>query len=727
MNTLLYAGSDIADQTDELCINTLRTLSIDTVQKANSGHPGTPMDAAPAVYWLWQHYLRSDPADPDWPNRDRFVLSVGHASALLYSLLHVCQVKATAASYVATKSADQSSARLAVTLDDLKSFRQLGSRCTGHPEYGWTSGVECTTGPLGQGVATSVGLALAQRWLAATYNRPGFDLYDYNVYALCGDGDMMEGISSEAASIAGHLRLSNLCWIYDDNRISIEGSTAITFTEDVAARFIAYGWHVTSVDDANNLQQLDRAYQSFIETKDRPTLIVMHSHIGYGSPHKHDSREAHGEALGEAEVRLTKEFYGCDPDKHFDVPAGVLERFSAQFGTRGAQARSAWQKNWSEYRARYPNLAQQQDCMQQRQLPTSWDSALPSFSVDTKGISTRDSSGQVLNAIATQMPWLLGGAADLAPSTKTDLKDAQFGYFQPPSVNNSDPHQNSYHGRNFHFGVREHAMCAIASGISLSGLRPFAASFFIFTDYCRGALRLAAMMELPVIFIWTHDSILLGEDGPTHQPIEQLASLRAMPGMLVLRPADANEVLAIWRMIMPYQNRPVSLVLTRQALPTMACTAQAAPTGVAHGAYVLLDAPNGKPDVLLLASGSEVALCVAAHQQLAAEGIQARVVSMPSWKLFEEQSPEYRASVIPAEVTARVSVEAAATLGWDRYTGPDGAKLGMHGFGMSAPASALAQHFGFEPKQVVQAAHEQIQRVQEQGTREQSKKEQHAK
>ncbi len=690
------------EQLDQVCINTLRTLSIDAVQKANSGHPGTPMDAAPAAYCLWQRFLDYDAQDPEWPNRDRFVLSVGHASALLYSLLHLCRVKASAASY-------QQADRLAVTLDDLKTFRQAGSRCTGHPEYGWTSGVEATTGPLGQGAANSVGMAIAERWLAATYNRPGYDLYDYRVYALCGDGDMMEGVSSEAASLAGHLQLANLCWIYDDNRISIEGPTSITFTEDVAARFIAYGWQVLRVADANDLGAIESALESFRHTLDRPTLIVIDSHIGYGAPHKHDTREAHGEALGVEEVRLAKEFYGCDPNKQFDVPAGVTEHFAAHFGQRGATAHAAWENMFTEYRKQYPDLAQQIDCMRRRELPSGWDAGVRDFPADAKGMATRESSSVVLNAIAARVPWLLGGAADLAPSTKTDLKDPVFGNFQPPQMDSAEA--DDYRGRNFHFGVREHAMCAIANGMSVSQLRPFAASFFIFTDYCRGALRLSAMMETPVVYIWTHDSISLGEDGPTHQPIEQLASLRAMPGMIVLRPADANEVVQAWRFIMACRDRPISLVLTRQAVPTFDRNRYAAADGTARGAYVLADAPQHQPEVLLLATGSEVALCVAAYEQLKTEGVHARVVSMPSWELFEHQSGEYRDSVLPPAIGARVAVEEASSFGWERYAGLDGTVLGMHTFGLSAPAKIVAQHFGFEPQHVVQAAHAQIDRA----------------
>lgn len=676
---------------DQLCVNTLRTLSIDAVQQARSGHPGTPMDAAPTVYCLWQRFLRFDPDDPTWPNRDRFVLSAGHASALLYSLLHLCGVKAMHPSY---EEAD----RLAVTLEDLRRFRQAGSRCTGHPEYGWTSGVETTTGPLGQGVATSVGMAIAGRWLAATYNRSGHELFDHNAYALCGDGDMMEGVSSEAASLAGHLKLSNLCWIYDDNHITIEGSTRLTFTEDVAARFLGYGWNVTGVGDANDLGMLERSYQSFLDTHDRPTLIIVQSHIGYGAPHKHDTKAAHGEPLGPAEVRLAKEFYGWDPDAQFLVPEDVPGHFREQLGRRGAMARAAWEQMLASYRTEHAELAAELDQLLHRELPAGWDRALPTFPADAKGLATRDSSGQVLNAIAEKVPWLLGGAADLAPSTKTGLSFGSAGEFQA----------NGYGGRNLHFGVREHAMCAIANGLSLSKLRPYAASFFIFSDYGRGALRLSAMMELPVITIWTHDSISMGEDGPTHQPIEQLASFRAMPGMIVLRPADANEVVEAWRVIMPLKDRPVCLVLTRQAVATLDRTRYAPASGVARGAYVLADAPDHRPDVLLLATGSEVALCVSAYEQLRSEGIKARVISMPSWDLFEHQSQEYRDSVLPPGIVARVAVEEASSFGWERYTGLGGTILGLDSFGISAPTKVVAQHFGFEPGHVVAAAKEQL-------------------
>ena len=682
-----------AGRLDQLCIDTLRTLSIDAVQKAKSGHPGTPMGAAPIAYCLWQYFLRYDPADPQWPDRDRFVLSAGHASALLYSLLYLCGVK----DRIVPGEADSNAGRMPVTLEDLQTFRQAGSRCTGHPEHGWTAGVETTTGPLGQGVATSVGMAIAQAWLAATYNRPGHVLFDHKVFALCSDGDMMEGISAEAASLAGHLKLASLCWIYDSNHLSIEGSTAIAFTEDVGARFQACGWQVLHVADANDLQALTRSLRAFVDTRDRPTLVIVQSHIGYGAPHKQDTKEAHGEPLGVDEVRQAKQFYGFDPDVQFAVPDGAQAHFSDQFGQRGMRAHEAWKARLESYRAQFPELAAQLDQMQRRELPQAWDRALPVFPADAKGLSTREASGQVLAAVAARVPWLLGGAADLAPSTKTAL--GQGGEFEPPE---------GYGGRSLHFGIREHAMCAIASGLSLSGLRPFAASFFIFTDYCRGAIRLSAMMGLPVIYIWTHDSISMGEDGPTHQPVEQLASFRAMPGMVLLRPADANEVVEAWHVVMQLTDRPASLVLSRQALPTLDRSKYASASGVARGAYVLADAAGGKPDVLLLATGSEVALCVGAYEQLTSEGVRARVVSMPSWDLFESQSADYRDSVLPPAVTARVSVEAASPLGWERHVGQRGTIIGMRSFGISAPGKAAEAHFGFDVAHVISAAKAQL-------------------
>lgn len=682
---------------DQLAINTIRTLSIDAIQKAQSGHPGTPMGAAPTAYTLWQQFLRYDPKNPDWINRDRFVLSSGHASMLLYALIHLAGIKATATSY-------QKRGGDAVTLKDIETFREEGSRCPGHPEYGWTTGVEATTGPLGQGLATSVGMAVAREWLAATYNKTGFDLFDFNVYALCGDGCMMEGISSEAASLAGHLKLSNLCWIYDQNHVTIEGHTDIAFTEDVATRFLAYGWNVTRVSDANDVTQIARAYDEFLATEDRPTLIIVHSHIGYGSPDKHDSPEAHGEPLGEEETRLTKQFFGFDPDKSFVVPRGVREHFASIMGQRGAKGRRAWDSLFKRYAAKYPKLAAQIEHINGRTLPKGWDRKIPAFAADAKGISTRDASGKVLNAIAEQVPWVVGGAADLAPSTKTHLKFEGAGDFQAYG------RLGSYFGRNMHFGIREHAMCAIVNGMTLTGLRAYGSGFLIFTDYARGAIRLSSLMDLPVLNVWTHDSISLGQDGPTHQPIEQLVSLRAIPGMVVIRPADANEMAEAYRLALTSTHRPVALICTRQALPIVDRKKLAPASNVAKGGYILADAPRGKPDVILIGTGSEVALCLAARDLLAKEKIAARVVSMPSREIFEEQSAKYRNEVLPPELEARVTVEQASPIGWCRYAGTKGVVLGMHTFGMSAPMDVVMKHFGFTPECVVAAAKETLDR-----------------
>ncbi|MCL2430363.1 MAG: transketolase, partial [Alphaproteobacteria bacterium] len=664
---------------------------MDVVLKAQCVLQGTPMDAAPAAYAVWQYVLRYDPADPGWINRDRFVLSAGHASMLLYSLIHLAGIRAANQSY-------EQLGRESVTLDDIKTFRQANSRCPGHPEYGWTSGVETTTGPLGQGVATSVGMAAAGRWLAATYNRPGYDLFDFNVYALAGDGCMMEGIASEAASLAGHLELSNLCWIYDSNRVTIEGRTDITFTEDVALRFLAYGWHVVRVTDANDLHLLIRAYQQFLATTDRPTLIIVHSHIGYGAPHKQDSPTAHGEPLGAQEVRLSKQFFGFSPDEDFVVPPGVREHFAANMGAHGAKAHESWKAMFAQYAAQYPDLANQVERIRARELPEGWERALPTFPPSTAGMSTRDASGKALNALAERIPWLLGGSADLAPSTKTRLGFEFAGDYEPPG------REGDYRGRNLHFGVREHAMVAAVNGMTLTGLRAFGSGFLIFTDYARGAIRLSAIMELPVIHVWTHDSISVGEDGPTHQPIEQILSLRAIPGMVVLRPADANEMSEAYRLALTLKDRPVSIICSRQALPVVDRAMHGAANGLARGAYVLRDAEGGQPDVILIASGSEVGLCLAARERLMQENIAARIVSMPSWELFEEQDRAYQDSVLPPAIAARVTVEEASALGWDRYAGRDGIVVGMHSFGMSAPIKVVAEHFGFTPDRVVAAA-----------------------
>ncbi len=674
---------------DQLSINTIRTLSIDAVQQANSGHPGAPMGLAPVVYSLWQQFLRYDPADPIWPNRDRFVLSAGHASMLLYSTLHLAGVRAV-------NSKGEVTSDLAVPMDEIKRFRQIDSKTPGHPESHITSGVETTTGPLGQGAGNSVGMAIAGKWLAANFNRPDFEIFNFNVYSICGDGDLMEGVASEAASLAGHLKLPNLCWIYDNNRVTLDGPAAWSFSEDVMTRFVGYGWNVTRVADANDLNMLARNYEVFLKTTDRPTLIVVDSHIGYGSPHKQDSSDAHGEPLGEAEVKLAKKNYGWPEDAKFLVPDGVYDQFKNGVGKRGAEARAAWSAKFEEYKKQFPQLADQLNRMQKGQLPDGWDKDLPSFPADAKGMASRDSSGKTLNALAKNIPWLMGGSADLAHSNKTNLTFEGAGDF----------FSGEYAGRNVHFGVREHAMGAIVNGMTLSKLRSYSATFFNFSDYMRPSMRLGALMEIPAIYIFTHDSIGLGEDGPTHQPIEQLASLRAMPNMLVLRPGDANEVVEAYKIIMQHQHGPVSLVLTRQALPTFDRSKYAPASGVAKGAYVLADAPGGKPDVILMASGSEVQLCVAAHDKLTAEGCKARVVSMPSWELFERQDAAYKESVLPASVTARVSVEMASMFGWERYVGSKGKMIGMRSFGASAPLKDVLKKFGFETSNVVAAAKE---------------------
>lgn len=680
----------MADALDLRSINTIRTLAMDAVQSANSGHPGTAMAMAPVVYTLWQHHLRFDPESPIWPNRDRFVLSIGHASMLLYSMLHLARVKAVNPQY-------ETLGDLAVSHEALTRFRQLDSKTPGHPEYRWTSGVETTTGPLGQGAATSVGMAMAERWMASRYNRADFPMFDHDVYTLVGDGDMMEGITSEAASLAGHHQLANLCWIYDNNKITIEGATSLAFSEDVAARFGGYHWNVVRVGDANDVDLLSRAFTSFKATTDRPTLIIVDSHIGWGSPNKQDSRSAHGEPLGEEEIRLTKRNYGWPEDSHFLVPEEVVDHVHAGVGQRGAVAREAWFALFARYQAEHPALAAELLAMQKRQLPAGWDRDLPVYPADPKGIASRNSSAEVLNALARNVPWLIGGSADLAPSTKTRLTFPDAGDF---SV--AEPH-----GRNLHFGIREHAMGAILNGMALSKVRPFGSGFLIFSDYGRPAIRLSALMELPVIHIFTHDSIGVGEDGPTHQPVEQLASLRAMPGLIVLRPADANEVVESWRVIMQLRHQPVALVLSRQDLPTIDRSVYAPASGTARGGYTLTET-DGTPDVILLASGSEVSLCLAAHAALSAEGVTARVVSMPSWELFDRQEQAYRDAVLPPTVTARVAVEQAATFGWAQYTGLTGATIGMTSFGASAPLKALQQKFGFTLEQVVGAAHAQL-------------------
>lgn len=667
----------------QLAIDTMRTLSMDAVEQAKSGHPGAPMGLAPVAYTLWQDFLRFDPEDPAWPNRDRFVLSNGHASMLLYSLLFLTGVK-------------DRQGKPALTLDDIKRFRQIDSKTPGHPEYGHTTGVEATTGPLGQGCGDSVGMAIAGRWLAQHFNRSDFPLFDYNIYTFCGDGDMMEGVSSEAASLAGHQKLSNLCWIYDNNGISIEGKTALAFSEDVATRFRGYGWVVHHLKDANDTVGLADLLRKFLKTRDAPTLIVVDSHIGYGAPHKQDTREAHGEPLGEDEVRLAKKNYGWPEDAKFLVPDGVREHFAQGIGRRGREQREAWEELFKAYRDKYAELADQIDRMQRRELPEHWGDDIPVFPADAKGLATRDSGGKILNAIAENYPWLVGGAADLAPSTKTRLTFKDAGDLEPDNPG----------GRNMHFGIREHAMGAVLNGMALSYLRPYGATFLIFSDYMKPPIRLAALMELPVIYVFTHDSIGLGEDGPTHQPIEQLLALRSVPGLITLRPADANEVAEAYRVIMPLKRRPACLALSRQPLPTFDRSRYASAAGVARGAYVLADSNN--PAVILIGTGSEVRLCVEAYEQLKGDGIAARVVSMPSWELFEAQDQVYRDSVLPPGIAARVSVEMGLTIGWDRYIGPTGTAIGMHTFGASAPLKDVLAKFGFTVDAVIAAAREQI-------------------
>jgi len=674
------------ERLDRLCVDTLRTLAMDAVQAARSGHPGTPMALAPVAYCLWNRFLRYDPGAPHWPDRDRFVLSNGHASMLLYGLLHLAGVVAAHERY-------ERVGEPAVTLDDIRAFRQLGSKCPGHPEYPLTTGVECTTGPLGTGAATSVGMAIAGRWLGSRFNRPGFALFEHDVYAIVGDGCLMEGVSHEAASLAGHLGLENLCWIYDNNHITIEGPTSLAVGDDVAGRFLAYGWSVLRVGDANDLALLDRAFRTFRETHGRPTLVIVDTHIAWGAPHMHDSARAHGEPLGEEEIRLTKRAYGWPEDAKFLVPAGVRERFAEGIGRRGRALREDWQARLAAYREAHRDLGEALEGLLRGELPAGWDAGLPTFAASSKGLSTREASGKALQAVAERVPWIVGGAADLAPSTKTHLDFPGAG--------------ESPGGRNLHFGVREFAMGCAANGLALSALRPFAATFLIFSDFARGAIRLAALMELRVVWIFTHDSIGLGEDGPTHQPVEQLVSLRAVPGLTVLRPADAAEVVECWRLVMQLREDPVALVLTRQAVPVIDRARFAPASGVARGAYVLAD-PPGEPEVLLLATGSEVTLCLSAHEVLARDGIRARVVSMPSWEVFERQPPTYRDAVLPPSVRARVAVEQASTYGWARYVGSEGAIIGMHTFGASAPLKALERKFGFTPDAVVEAAKAQL-------------------
>ena len=673
---------------EALGINTIRTLSIDAIQKANSGHPGTPMALAPVAYVLWQRFLRFDPMDPIWPNRDRFVLSNGHASMLLYSLLHLTGVRAVDPDY-------ETLGEPSVSLDDIKAFRQLDSHCPGHPEYHLTSGVETTTGPLGQGIATSVGMAIASKWHGATLNRPGFEMFDFDVYAFCGDGCLMEGVSSEAGSIAGHQQLDNLCWVYDNNHITIDGRTELAYSDDVATRFMGYGWNVTRVGDANDLELLTRAFEAFREERDRPTLIIVDSHIGYGSPHKQDTAEAHGEPLGEEEVRETKRAYGWPEDAEFLVPDGVYEHFAAGIGERGERLRKEWGRLQVSYHREHETLADGIDQMQRRELPDGWDNDIPSFDADPKGLATRKSSNKVLNSIAPRVPWLVSGSADLTGSASSGLDFDDAGTFSPEDRS----------GRELHYGIREHESAAISNGLSLCKLRPVWSTYLTFSDYARPSIRLSALMELPVVHWFSHDSIGLGEDGPTHQPVEQVASLRAMPGLNVIRPCDGNEVAEAWRVMMKQRHQPTALVLTRQDVPTLDRTRYASAEGLGRGGYVLADC-EGEPQVILIATGSEVHLAVDAYEDLIADGVRARVVSLPSWYLFDNEPEEYRESVLPEAVQARVAVEQASTLGWDRYVGPQGQIVGMHTFGASAPLKEVQRKFGFTPDRVVEAARE---------------------
>jgi transketolase len=669
---------------DRLAIDTIRTLAIDAVEKAQSGHAGAPMGLAPVGYELWTRHLRYDPKAPDWPDRDRFVLSNGHASMLLYALLCLAGVEARG--------------RPAVSLDDIKAFRELGGRCPGHPERGHTVGVETTTGPLGQGVANSVGMAMAGLWMAARFNRPDNTLFGHRVYAICSDGDLMEGISGEAASLAGHLKLSNLCWIYDDNAVSIEGATSLAFSEDVARRFEGYGWATARVADANDTEALSRALDAAQAETKRPTLILVRSVIGYGAPHIAGTAKAHSDPLGPEEAKAAKRAYGWPEDAQFRVPDGVRQRFDETLGARGAKLSADWADAREAHRKAFPALAADLDALLSGTLPKGWDQDLPVFPADPKGMATREASGRTLNALAPRLPWLIGGSADLAPSTKTHLDFDGAGTFSA----------DDRAGRNLHFGVREHVMGAIANGMALSGLRPYTGTFLIFSDYMRPPTRLAALMKAPAVFVFSHDSIALGQDGPTHQPIEQLAALRAIPGLITLRPADANETAQAWRVILGQTGKPACLILSRQAMPTLDRKVYAPARGVAKGAYVLADSKGGAPQVILIASGAEVGLCVAAARILEAEGVRVRLVSMPSFDLFEAQAPAYRREVLPPEISARVAVEAASPLGWDRYAGPTGEILAMTGFGASAPGGDLMKHFGFTPERVAAAARRQL-------------------
>ena len=660
---------------EELCINTIRTLSMDAVQKANSGHPGTPMALAPVAYILWRHFMKYNPEDPSWFNRDRFILSNGHASMLLYSILHLTGFD--------------------ISLEDIKNFRQWGSKTPGHPEYRVTPGVETTTGPLGQGIMNSVGMAIAEAHLSSIYNKDGFNIIDHHTYAFCGDGDFMEGASHEAASLAGHLGLGKLIWVYDDNHISIEGPTELAYTDNVSERFESYNWHVQNLgDNANNLKLLSSAFKNAIEEKDKPSIIIIRSHIAYGAPNAHDTSEAHGSPLGEAEIKLAKKFYGWPEDEKFYVPEQVLTHMN-EVVDKGKKIQSEWIEKFNEYKKLFPELAKQLEMSLKSDLPVRWDKDIPAFNPDDGAIATRDASNKILNSISKNVPWIIGGSGDLSPSTKTLIKSS--GYFE----------KGKYENRNIAWGVRELNMCAASSGLLLhGGLIPFASTFFIFTDYARPAIRLAALMELPVIYIMTHDSIGLGEDGPTHQPVEQLASLRAMPNICVIRPADANETAYAWRVTMTRKEGPTILVLTRQKVPIFDRTLYANAGGVLKGAYILRKEKKNKPDIILIASGSEVQLIVEAQKILIKDDIDARIVSMPSWELFKQQSNKYRDEVFPPEIKNRLAVEAGSSLGWCEFVGDEKNVIAMHSFGASAPDNELFRHFGFTVENVVSKSKE---------------------
>jgi transketolase len=677
----------MAQDIDQLAINTIRTLSIDAVEKANSGHPGTPMSMAPVAYELWQNHLRYDPADPVWPNRDRFVLSAGHASMLLYSMLFLAGVRRVDEDYNVLDEP-------ACSLEEIERFRQLHSRTPGHPEYRWTSGVETTTGPLGQGIATSVGMAMASKWQGERF---GADLFDFDVYALAGDGCIMEGVSHESASLAGHLKLDNLCWLYDNNHITIDGDTSLAYGDDVLTRFEGYGWNVLRVGDANDRGLLAHAFEAFKAEVGRPTLIVIDSHIGWGSPNKQDTEAAHGEPLGEEEVRLTKRAYGWPEDAQFLVPDGVRERFDEVIGKRGAELRAAW-----EERLAGSEHAAEIEMMQRRRLPDDWDAAIPSFEADEeKGLATRKASNKVENAIAERVPWLLSGSADLTDSTSVRLNFDGVANFEP----------GSYGGRQIHFGIREHAAATACNGMSLCKLRPLWSTYLTFSDYGRPGIRLSALMELPVIHLFTHDSISLGEDGPTHQPIEQLASLRAMPHLDVIRPADANEVAEAWRLAIERTHNPVALALSRQNVPIFDRSKYASAEGVRRGGYVLADPEDGDPDLILIATGSEVQFALGAHEILSGEGIRSRVVSLPCWEIFDRQDASYRDEVLPPAVTTRVAIEEASPHGWERYVGDSGTIVGMTTFGQSAPHKDVEAEFGFTSEKVAEVVREVAERA----------------